>query len=288
VFPADRGTRRLLRHLQDGGQPGSVDVVLLRREDGAGRQAAHNRGGPEPRRQPALPQEDGRRVLPPRGPERLPGGDAGLGQVRRHLPDHQVRLHTHVRHRERHLHLHEPHLERDHLRDGTPRDHRGYNRGEQEGTGVVGVRRRGQHHQVRQPDPAQFGPGVEDSDEEQPCRGGRTLRQQVPGVVHQRTVRRSGEGGGERPQRHLEDAGHDTDVPTSAHSSGPEQSALAVLRDLARPRTTQQVRLTQFAGSLVLVDCLQVRIAGVVQACAAPRPQATPGEVAEGGQARVF
>ena len=48
----------------------------------------------------------------------IPYTHLGQQQVRRGLLDHQIRVRPPVRHGVWRLHLHEPHLGRDHLRDG--------------------------------------------------------------------------------------------------------------------------------------------------------------------------
>lgn len=67
-----------------------------------------DRGWPNTSGQPTIPKESGRRILPCGGPERFPRSYASFTQVWRHLPHYEVRLHTHVWHRDGNVYLHEP------------------------------------------------------------------------------------------------------------------------------------------------------------------------------------
>lgn len=99
-------------------------------------------------RQSTLPQENSGRILPTGSPKRLSGGDASLRQIWRHLSDHKIRLHPHVRHRNCNVHLYEPNFEWYDFRDCTPRVYRWYNWGESQGAGFVRFCGWRQHYQV--------------------------------------------------------------------------------------------------------------------------------------------
>ena len=106
------------------------------------------------------------------------------------------------------MHLHEPNQCRDHLRDGSSRSHLGNHRGQQEGTGeklavnrqyvissndlvyricsstllflgLVSVRRRGKHCQLRHQCPAEPRSRPEDGCEVKPCWGRGDICQEV-------------------------------------------------------------------------------------------------------------
>ncbi len=265
---AHRGPRRLLRPAQARGQQGAVDAVQLRRARPAGRQAARDRGGPAGGGQPALLEEGRRGLLPARGPERLPGGHAGLGQVRLLLPDHQVRLHTHLRRGLGHLSVHEPHQRRHHLRHGAARAHLGHRGREPQGPGALGHHRRGEHRAVRVEHAEQRRAGLQDGEPLEPARSRSAVRQPLQRALRRRQLRRGGQGGGVGAARHPAHAAGHSALHPGAHPARPDLAAAAVLWHSARPGQAEQVRVDR-----------------AVQARDSAGQEAAAGEVAQGGEA---
>uniref|UniRef100_A0A8C5AM00 Clathrin, heavy chain a (Hc) n=1 Tax=Gadus morhua TaxID=8049 RepID=A0A8C5AM00_GADMO len=239
--PAHRGPRRQLRPVQDGGQRGGVHSVLLRCARPGRRKAAHHRSGDTTDWQPAISKESSGRVLPPGGAERLPCGNADKLQTGCGLPHHQIWLHPPVRSGDGHLHLHEQDQWGNHLCNRTTRGHRRHHRSQQERTGAVGVRGRGEHHPLHHQRAAEPRPGAAHRRAQQP--GGRrgALRSQVQQPVRRRELLGGCQGGGQRTKGHPAYPGHHPALPERPRATGPDLSPTPVLWHPAGSGPAQQV-----------------------------------------------